>query len=221
MLQAVQPSLVHRGLEAYETTLAAMREYVATHALSAALVDQIWLVEHPPVFTLGLAGKPEHLLQPGEIPVLKVERGGQVTYHGPGQAVMYPLLCLRNYGLKVGAYVCLLEQCAIEVLARHGIQAERLKGAPGVYVGAHHAPWVGAKIAALGIKISRGMTFHGLALNVDMNLEPFERINPCGYAGLRVTDMRSLLPDPTSAPDFAALQQELAHTLQTKLRALT
>jgi lipoyl(octanoyl) transferase len=221
MPQAVQPPLVHRGLETYDTTLAAMREYVGLHALSAEYADQIWLVEHPAVFTLGLAGKPEHLLHPGQIPVLNVERGGQVTYHGPGQAVLYPLLSLRNYGLKVGAYVCLLEQCAIEVLGRHGIRAERVKGAPGVYVGAHHDSWAGAKIAALGIKISRGMAFHGMALNVAMDLEPFERINPCGYAGLRVTDMRSLLPDPTPAPDFAALQQELAHTLQTKLRALT
>jgi lipoyl(octanoyl) transferase len=216
----LSPPLVQRGLEAYDTTLTAMRAHVAAHANTSVLADEIWCVEHPPVFTLGLAGKPEHLLLPGDIPVVKVERGGQVTYHGPGQVVLYPLLNLRRYQLKVGAYVCLLEQTAIDLLARYGIQAERVKGAPGVYVGAHHSSMSGAKIAALGIKISHGMAFHGMALNVAMDLSPYERINPCGYAGLRVCDMRSLLADPTNTPDFATIQQELAHTLQTKLRAL-
>ncbi len=220
MPQALPPPLVQRGLEAYDTTLGAMRSYVLEHATQDSNADQIWCVEHPPVFTLGLAGKPEHLLLPGDIPVLKVERGGQVTYHGPGQAVLYPLLSLRRYQLKVGAYVCLLEQCAIDLLARYGIQAERVKGAPGVYVGAHHGTLAGAKIAALGIKISHGMAFHGMALNVAMELSPFERINPCGYAGLRVTDMRSVLAEQNDAPNFATVQQELAHTIQTKLRAL-
>jgi lipoyl(octanoyl) transferase len=144
--------------------------------------DELWLVEHDPVFTLGQAGKPEHVLMPGDIPVLKVDRGGQVTYHGPGQLVAYPLLDLRRLGIGVRDYVCRIEQAIIDTLSGWGIVAMRREGAPGVYVD-------GAKIAALGIRVRRGCTFHGLAFNIAMDLEPFRRINPCGYAGLEVTSV--------------------------------
>jgi lipoyl(octanoyl) transferase len=147
--------------------------------------DELWLLQHPPVYTLGLAGKPEHLLEPSEIPVVKIDRGGQITYHGPGQAVIYLLIDLHRRKLMVRQMVRLLEQALIDVLAGWGITAERRDGAPGVYVGE-------AKIAALGLKISRGCSYHGLALNVDMDLSPFERINPCGYEGLVCTQLRDL-----------------------------
>jgi len=147
--------------------------------------DELWLVEHPPVFTVGLNGKPEHLLAPGDIPVVKVDRGGQVTYHGPGQIVLYFLLDLRRHGLGVRALVSLMEQAVIELLAGFGISAESRREAPGVYV-------EDAKIAALGLRVRRGCSYHGLALNVEMDLEPFARINPCGYPGLAVTQLRTL-----------------------------
>ena len=148
-------------------------------------VDELWLVEHEPVFTLGQAGKPEHVLAPGEIPVLHVDRGGQVTYHGPGQIVLYPLLDLRRIGIGVREYVCRIEQAIIDTLDEWNIGGQRREGAPGVYV-------AGAKVAALGIRVRRGCTFHGLAFNIGMDLEPFHRINPCGYQGLQVTSMRDL-----------------------------
>ena len=147
--------------------------------------DELWLVEHDPVFTLGQAGKPEHALLPGEIPVIHVDRGGQVTYHGPGQLVAYPLLDLRRLKLGVREYVNRIEQALIDTLADWQIAAARREGAPGVYV-------EGAKIAALGIRVRRGCTFHGLAFNIAMDLEPFQRINPCGYEGLQVTSMLEL-----------------------------
>lgn len=144
--------------------------------------DELWVVEHDPVFTLGQAGKPEHVLLPGDIPVLHVDRGGQVTYHGPGQLVVYPLLDLKRLKIGVRDYVCRIEQALIDTLAGWDIAAARREGAPGVYVG-------DAKIAALGIRVRRGCTFHGLAFNIAMDLEPFRRINPCGYAGLAVTSV--------------------------------
>ena len=147
--------------------------------------DELWVVEHDPVFTLGQAGKPEHVLAPGDIPVVKVDRGGQVTYHGPGQIVVYPLLRLPRLGIGVRDYVCRIEQAIIDTLAEWNIGAERQDGAPGVYVGR-------AKVAALGIRVRRGCTFHGLAFNVAMDLEPFRRINPCGYQGVQVTTMVDL-----------------------------
>ena len=147
--------------------------------------DELWVVEHDPVFTLGQAGKDEHVLAPGDIPVLHVDRGGQVTYHGPGQIVVYPLLDLRRLGIGVRDYVCRIEQAIIDTLDEWNIGAERLDGAPGVYVG-------GAKIAALGIRVRRGCSFHGLAFNVSLDLEPFHRINPCGYAGMQVTSVLDL-----------------------------
>lgn len=148
-------------------------------------VDELWFVEHDPVFTLGQAGKDEHVLMPGDIPVIHVDRGGQVTYHGPGQIVLYPLLDLKRLGIGVRDYVCKIEQAIIDTLGEWNIGAERKEGAPGVYVN-------GAKVAALGIRVRRGCTFHGLAFNIDMDLEPFRRINPCGYAGLEVVSMSDL-----------------------------
>lgn len=171
------------GRRAYEPVWRAMQAF--TDARNSDTADELWLVEHDPVFTLGQTGKAEHLLVPGNIPVLQVDRGGQVTYHGPGQLVLYPLMDLRR--LKIGAreYVCRIEQAIIDTLADWNIGAVRRDGAPGVYV-------AGAKIAAIGIRVRRGCTFHGLAFNIDMDLSPFSRINPCGYAGLRVTSMVDL-----------------------------
>ncbi len=161
----------------------AMRAF--TDARDADTPDELWLLEHDPVFTLGQAGKREHVLSPGEIPVIPVDRGGQVTYHGPGQIVAYPLLDLRRLGIGVRDLVCRIEQAIIDTLAEWNIVAERREGAPGVYV-------AGAKVAALGLRVRRGCTFHGLAFNIDMDLEPFRRINPCGYAGLQVTQVVDL-----------------------------
>ncbi len=147
--------------------------------------DELWLLEHDPVFTLGQAGKREHVLAPGDIPVLPVDRGGQVTYHGPGQIVAYPLLDLRRLDVGVRELVSRIEQALIDTLAHWQIEAARREGAPGVYVGE-------AKVAALGLRVRRGCSFHGLAFNVAMDLEPFQRINPCGYSGLAVTQMVDL-----------------------------
>ena len=156
-----------------------------TDARDAGTPDELWLVEHEPVFTLGQAGKPEHVLFPGDIPVLHVDRGGQVTYHGPGQIVAYPLLDLKRLKLGVREYVQRIEQAVIDTLADWKIEGRRRDGAPGVYVD-------DAKVAALGIRVRRGCSFHGLAFNIAMDLEPFQRINPCGYTGLAVTSMLDL-----------------------------
>ncbi len=192
--------LIHRP---YEQALTAMRRFTA--ARTPDTIDEIWLLEHPPVFTQGLAGKAEHVLSPGPIPVIATERGGQVTYHGPGQLVAYILLDLARRGLPVRDLVCRLEQGLINCLASVNIGAIRRAGAPGVYVEGDGL-LAGSKIAALGLKISRGRSFHGVALNVAMDLEPFSRINPCGYADLAVTDIRSVLARrasiaPVDAPD--------------------
>ncbi len=161
----------------------------AMKALTAARTpetpDELWLVEHPPVYTLGLAGKPEHLLRSTDIPVVNIDRGGQITYHGPGQIVAYLMLDLKRRGIGVKELVNRIEQAVIDLLADHGIAAERREKAPGVYVN-------GAKIAALGLRIKNGCCYHGLALNVDMDLTPYQAINPCGYAGLTVTQTRDL-----------------------------
>lgn len=167
----------------YEPVWRAMQAF--TDARDEATPDELWLVEHEPVFTLGQAGRPEHVLAPGDIPVLHVDRGGQVTYHGPGQIVLYPLLDLRRLKVGVREYVERLEQAVIDLLADWNIDAARRCGAPGVYVN-------GAKVMALGIRVRRGCTFHGLAFNVAMDLEPFRRINPCGYEGLQVTSVADL-----------------------------
>ncbi|GGJ98016.1 lipoyl(octanoyl) transferase LipB [Luteimonas terricola] len=177
-----RPLLVRElGRRSYEPVWRAMQAF--TDARDGDTPDELWLVEHDPVFTLGQAGKPEHVLVPGDIPVLKVDRGGQVTYHGPGQLVAYPLFDLKRLRIGVRDYVCRIEQAIIDTLAGWDIHAQRREGAPGVYVDS------GAKIAALGIRVRRGCTFHGLALNIAMDLEPFHRINPCGYAGLEVTSV--------------------------------
>lgn len=179
-----RPLVVRRlGRQPYGRVLEAMRAF--TDARDADTVDELWLLEHDPVFTLGQAGRSEHVLAPGDIPVVKVERGGQVTYHGPGQIVGYPLIDLRRLGLGVRELVCRIEQAIIDALADWNIVAVRREGAPGVYVGE-------AKVGALGLRVRRGCTFHGLALNVAMDLEPFRRINPCGFQGLAVTQVLDL-----------------------------
>ncbi|HET7359121.1 MAG TPA: lipoyl(octanoyl) transferase LipB [Rhodanobacteraceae bacterium] len=171
------------GRQPYEPVWQAMRAF--TDARGADTRDELWLLEHDPVFTLGQAGKLEHVLAPGAIPVLPVDRGGQVTYHGPGQLVAYPLLDLRRLGVGVRELVRRIEQALIDTLRHWQIDAGRVDGAPGVYV-------AGAKVAALGLRVRRGCTFHGLAFNVAMDLEPFGRINPCGYKGLAVTQVVDL-----------------------------
>lgn len=168
------------GRQAYMDVWPAMERYTDSRGESGN--DELCLVEHDPVFTLGQAGKPEHVLAAGDIPVVRTNRGGQVTYHGPGQVVAYPLVDLRRLNLGVREFVCRIEQALIDTLAHWQIVAVRKAGAPGVYVD-------GAKIGALGLRVRRGCTFHGLAFNVSMDLEPFARINPCGYQGLQVTSV--------------------------------
>ena len=191
------------GLSPYEPTLAAMREFTARRG--ADTPDELWLLEHPPVYTLGLAADAAHGPQPGcGIPVVQVERGGEITYHGPGQLVLYTLVDLARRGIKVKQFVSMLEQSVIDLL---GARAERKPGAPGIYVG-------GAKIAALGIRVSRGCAFHGLALNVDMDLAPFSAINPCGFPGLQVTQTRDLGFDFSTAVAGRKLAQILIRKLE-------
>ena len=168
------------GVVPYEPTWQAMQAFTATR--DAATPDQVWLLQHPPVFTQGQSGKAEHVLRDIGIPVVQIDRGGQVTYHGPGQLVAYLLIDLVRRGLKVREMVLLMEQSLIDCLASYGVRAERKEGAPGVYVG-------GNKIAALGLRVRHGCSYHGLALNVDVDLAPYEAINPCGYAGLRTVRM--------------------------------
>ena len=171
------------GRRDYQPTWQAMREF--TDGRDETTTSELWIVEHPPVFTQGQAGKAEHVLAAGDIPVVQTDRGGQVTYHGPGQLVIYPLLSLREAGVGIRRLVTLLEQAVIDALAGHGIHAEARRDAPGVYVD-------GRKVASLGLRVRRGCTYHGLAMNVDNDLEPFQRINPCGHAGLEVTSTRLL-----------------------------
>ncbi|MEJ2531079.1 MAG: lipoyl(octanoyl) transferase LipB [Halioglobus sp.] len=189
------PDLLTRelGLVEYAPTLEAMRAY--TDSRDRESPDELWLLQHPRVFTQGQAGRAEHLLAPGDIPVIQVDRGGQVTYHGPGQVVIYLLLDLKRRGLGVRALVDLIEQSLVRLLADYDIESLPRPDAPGVYV-------AGEKIASLGLRVRRGCSYHGLALNVDMDLEPFQRINPCGHQGLRVTSMASLLPAPAPTVDL-------------------
>jgi lipoyl(octanoyl) transferase len=193
------------GRVEYEPTWRAMQEFTAARTDDTS--DELWLVEHPPVFTLGLAGKAEHLLTDVGIPVVNIDRGGQITYHGPGQIVIYLLLDLRRRGFKVKELVSRMEQALIDCLAEYGIKADRLDGAPGVYVGP-------AKIAALGLRIKNGCSYHGLALNVEMDLSPFNAINPCGYAGMAVTQVSDQLRERGEPCKL----QEVEATLLAKLR---
>lgn len=179
----MRPIVHSLGQVEYEPTWRAMQAF--TEQRTADTADEIWVVEHPPVFTQGLAGKPEHLLHHTAIPVVKTDRGGQITYHGPGQLVVYLLLNVKRYGYGVRELVRRIERAVIALLAQHGIEAYGDVNAPGVYVN-------GAKIASLGLRIRNGATYHGLSLNVDMDLSPFSVINPCGYAGLAVTQLRQL-----------------------------
>lgn len=177
------------GQVAYQPTWRAMKDFTA--ARSAETADELWICEHPPVYTLGQAGRPEHLLTDIGIPLIKIDRGGQITYHGPGQVVIYLLLDLTRRGLKVRELVMRIEQAVIDLLAGHGVAATRLSGAPGVYIVQGEGDSV-AKIGALGLRVRRGGCYHGVSLNVDMDLSPFAAINPCGLAGMAVTQTRDL-----------------------------
>lgn len=194
-MQPARPSLLvmHRGMEAYADSFAAMRRF--TDRRTPDTPDELWLVEHPPVFTLGLGADPSHVLDAHAIPLVQTDRGGEVTYHGPGQAVVYLLLDLRRERpggrLHAREFVRRIEQAVMDTLAAYNLAGERKPGAPGIYVAG--GPWQGAKIAALGLKIrGNGCTYHGVALNVDMDLAPFAWINPCGYQGLQTVDMKTL-----------------------------
>ena len=181
-----------------------MQDFTATRGADTA--DEIWLLQHPPVFTLGLAGKREHILQITDIPIIPIDRGGQVTYHGPGQVVAYLLLDLKRRGYGVREMVARMEQAVIDLLADYGIAACRRERAPGVYVAEK-------KIAALGLRIKHGMSYHGLALNVDMDLSPFSHINPCGYAGLEATQLK----DMGVEPGLEQVSSQLGRLLQERL----
>jgi lipoyl(octanoyl) transferase len=192
----------------YEPTWHAMQRFTVER--TANTPDEIWLVQHPPTYTQGQAGKPEHLLNPTAIPVVKIDRGGQITYHGPGQIVAYLLLDLRRWKINVRELVRLMEQAVIDLLAECGVPAEGREDAPGVYVG-------NAKIAALGLKIKNGCCYHGLSFNADMDLTPFANINPCGYQGLRVTQCVELGITVPIEELQAQLTQNLVHGLQRHL----
>jgi lipoyl(octanoyl) transferase len=191
------------GLADYEPVWRAMQAF--TDRRDEQTVDQLWLVQHSPVFTQGQAGKEEHVLAPGDIPVIQVDRGGQVTYHGPGQIVAYPLIDIKRKRIGVKDFVCRIEEAIITVLSQYAVKGERIDGAPGIYV-------QGEKIASLGLRVRRGRSFHGLAFNIDMDLEPFQRINPCGFAGLRVTQLSNL-----ANVDFRDAETRLVASLAEQL----
>ena len=215
-----------RGRVEYRPTYEAMQAFCAARTPDTA--DQLWVCEHPPVFTQGLAGRADHLLSPGDIPVVQTDRGGQVTFHGPGQVVAYPLIDLRRAGYFVKEYVYRIEEAVIRSLAHFGVTGHRVAGAPGIYVRlddpfAHgaltgprpaHDTFRGlGKIAALGIKVSRHCTYHGVALNVAMDLAPFDRINPCGYAGLKTVDLSTIGVTTTWNEAAQVLGQKLGDLL--------
>lgn len=198
-MTAPAPELIirHLGQQAYLPVWRAMQQLTAIRQADSP--DEIWLLEHPPVFTLGQAGKSEHLLNPGDIPVLHIDRGGQVTYHGPGQLVVYLMLDLKRLGLGIRQLVEHIEQAIIQLLADNHIHAQTRNGAPGVYVD-------DSKIAALGLRVRRGGTYHGLSLNIDMDLEPFQRINPCGYPDMTVTQVKDLMKKEEIDDDITTAQ---------------
>lgn len=207
----IPPPVIHTlGLVDYLPTWEAMKRFTANRDMSTR--DEIWLVQHPPTYTQGLAGKAEHLIAPTSIPVIKIDRGGQITYHGPGQIVAYLLLDMRRRKIGVRELVTLMEQAVIDLLSEYGIVAHSRKSAPGVYVS-------DAKIAALGLKIKNGYCYHGLSLNVDMDLTPFASINPCGYTGLRVTQTCELGITVPINELQAELAQNLIHGLQRHLES--
>ncbi len=199
-------SVRYLGEQNYQTVLAEQQAY--TRARSPEDPDELWVVSHPPVFTLGQAGKIEHIIAAGDIPVVRSDRGGQVTYHGPGQVVVYTLLNVKRLGLGVKSLVTSLESAVIACISDLGLKAERRPGAPGVYIGPR-------KIAALGLRISRGYSYHGLSFNVGMDLQPFSRINPCGHVGLEVTDLAAEGVNTTTANIEQALLKELQAKLST------
>ena len=203
----MKPVVKRLGRVDYQPTFQAMLDFTASR--TAETPDEIWIVEHPPVYTLGQAGKPEHILKDVGIPVVKIDRGGQVTYHGPGQVVIYLLLDLARLKTKVRELVTAIEQAVIDLLAGHGLTAERRDGAPGVYVG-------DAKIAALGLRIRNGCSYHGVSLNVDMDLSPFAAINPCGYAGLKVIQTKDFNIPLTAHEAGEQLSQHLLQQLDKK-----
>lgn len=196
------------GTRAYETTAAAMRDF--TESRTADNPDELWLLQHPPVYTLGRAARETHVLAPGTIPVVRTDRGGQVTYHGPGQLIAYPLIDLPRRGFGVKALVHEIEAAMIDLLSSYGITATRRPGAPGVYVD-------GSKIGALGLRIRRGCSYHGLSLNVAMDLEPFSRIDPCGYPGLTVTQLADLAPAAAATRPAGELLQDVSTQLLAAL----
>lgn len=200
-------AVCHLGLQPYLPVFSAMRAFTDTR--NGDTPDQLWLVQHPPVFTQGQAGKAEHVLRPGNIPVVKVDRGGQVTYHGPGQVVVYVLVNLRRLSLNVRELVCIIETSLKQLLEHYGVTGSTREKAPGVYVAA-------SKIASLGLRIRRGNSYHGLALNVDMDLEPFRRINPCGYPGLLMTQLVDVAPTGRR-PNLTDVEQQLLGILVANL----
>jgi lipoyl(octanoyl) transferase len=199
------PVIRHLGRVEYEPTWRAMQRFTAGRG--ADTPDELWFLEHPPVFTLGANASRAHVLAPGEIPVVQIDRGGQVTYHGPGQLVVYPLIDLRRLGLGIRDFVGALERAVIDLAAEHGIDAQCRRGAPGVYVG-------GAKLASVGVRVRRQGSYHGLALNVALDLEPFARINPCGYQGLEMTQLAALGGPRTVGGCAALLEPHLVRTLR-------
>jgi lipoyl(octanoyl) transferase len=191
------------GKQPYEPVFIAMKDFTDNRDDDSD--DELWLVDHQPVFTQGQAGKPEHILMPGDIPVVQVDRGGQITYHGPGQIVGYPLLDIKRKGMGVRELVSNIEDSIVDALAELDITSAARKDAPGVYVG-------DAKIASLGLRIRKGKSYHGLALNVDMDLSPFQRINPCGYQGLQMTQIKTVLQDD-SMPTYQQIEELLLDRL--------
>jgi lipoyl(octanoyl) transferase len=198
------PKVRHLGEVDYQQTWQKMQDF--TNSRQQHTVDELWFLQHPPVYTLGKNGKAEHVLNPADIPVINSDRGGQVTYHGPGQIVVYTLLDLNRLKIGVRQLVTVIEQSIIELLAVYGVNSNARRDAPGVYVN-------DAKIAALGLRVRKGCSFHGLALNVDMDLEPFSRINPCGYEGLEITQLKNLVTGIEIKGVVDKLQQTLLKNL--------
>ncbi len=198
------PNIHHLGEVDYQHSWQKMQDF--TNARQPETADELWFLQHPAVYTLGKNGKPEHILNAADIPVINSDRGGQVTYHGPGQIVVYTLLDLKRLNIGVRQLVTVLEQSIIDLLAGYGVASNARPDAPGVYVN-------NAKIAALGLRVRRGCSFHGLSLNVDMDLEPFSRINPCGYEGLEVTQLKNLVADISIDNVAGELQQILLKNL--------